>query len=158
MKQFLLSAFLAASVCVPSGIAQPVKKTSNSSSKTLYSTIMAMDKQVFDAYNNCDLKKFDDYFTRDVEFFHDRTGRTESRHDLMKTMKSLCESGGMRRVLVSAKVYPLDFYGALEIGTHRFYKIVNGKKQAAGSAKFINVWKHDDDKWQIARVISYDHD
>lgn len=155
MKHFLLSALLAASVCAPAGIAQPVKKTSP---KTLYSTIMAMDKQVFSAYNSCDLKKFDDYFTRDVEFFHDRTGRTESRHDLMKTMKALCESGGMYRELVSAKVYPLDFYGALEIGTHKFYKVVNGKRKFAWKAQFINVWKQDDDKWQIARVISYAHD
>ncbi|RYY33658.1 MAG: nuclear transport factor 2 family protein [Sphingobacteriaceae bacterium] len=155
MKQILLSTLLTGVLFVPGSNAQSTKK---SAPKTLYSTIIAMDKKVFDAYNNCDLDKFEDYFTRDVEFLHDRTGRTESRHDLMKTMKSLCENGGMHRELVNAKIYPLDFYGALEIGTHRFYKTVKGKKQSAGTAKFINVWKLDDEEWKIARVISYDHD
>ncbi|WP_158534891.1 nuclear transport factor 2 family protein [Mucilaginibacter hurinus] len=116
-----------------------------------------MDRQVFEAYNKCDLDKFEEFFTRDVEFFHDRTGYTESRHDLMKSMKSLCENGGLLRQLVSAQVYPLDFYGAVEIGTHRFYKLTNGKKELISSARFINIWKKDDDDWKIARVVSYDH-
>ncbi|RCH55656.1 DUF4440 domain-containing protein [Mucilaginibacter hurinus] len=131
----------------------PLKRVS----KTLYSTIIDMDRQVFEAYNKCDLDKFEEFFTRDVEFFHDRTGYTESRHDLMKSMKSLCENGGLLRQLVSAQVYPLDFYGAVEIGTHRFYKLTNGKKELISSARFINIWKKDDDDWKIARVVSYDH-
>ncbi|MEO6150939.1 MAG: nuclear transport factor 2 family protein [Mucilaginibacter sp.] len=135
--------------------AQPIP--AKQASKTLYSTILTMDKQVFDAYNTCDLDKFEDYFTKDVEFFHDRTGYTESRHDLMKTMKSLCENGGMQRKLVNAQVFPLDFYGAIEMGTHRFYKVVNGKRKFISSARFTNIWKLDDNEWKIARVISYDH-
>ncbi|RYE21377.1 MAG: nuclear transport factor 2 family protein [Sphingobacteriales bacterium] len=148
---FLLFLLLTAS----SVNAQSVSK--KKASKTLYSTVLAMDKQVFDAYNKCDLDKFEEYFTRDVEFFNDRTGYTESRHDLMKTMKDLCESGGMQRVLVNAQVYPLDFYGAVETGTHRFYKTVNGKRRFISSARFTNIWKQEDGEWKIARVISYDH-
>ena len=126
--------------------------------KTLYSTIISMDKQVFDAYNRCDLDKFDDYFTRDAEFFNDRTGYTESRHGMMKTMKSVCKTGGLQRQLVSARVYPLDFYGALETGANRFYKVVNGKRRLNSTAKFIYVWKLKNDEWKISKVISYDHE
>ncbi|MCC8410552.1 nuclear transport factor 2 family protein [Mucilaginibacter sp. UR6-1] len=125
--------------------------------KTLYNTIIGLDKQVFDAYNKCDLDKFEDYFTSNVEFFHDRTGYTSSRHDLMKSMRSLCENGGLERVLVSAQVYTLDFYGALETGVNKFYKTTNGKRKLVNTSRFIHVWKQDDDGWKISRVISYDH-
>ncbi|WP_345211697.1 nuclear transport factor 2 family protein [Mucilaginibacter gynuensis] len=133
------------------------QSTKKAASKSLYSKIIALDKEVFDAYNKCDLDKFEDYYDSDVEFFNDRTGYTESRHDLMKSMKSVCENGGMMRQLVSAKVYQLDFYGAMEMGEHRFYKMVNGKKEPQGSASFITIWKQKDDKWKITRVISYNH-
>ncbi|MBE9585016.1 nuclear transport factor 2 family protein [Mucilaginibacter sp. JRF] len=126
-------------------------------SKTLYSTIIGLDKQVFDAYNKCDLDKFEGYFTADVEFFHDRTGYTSSRHDLMRSMRTLCDNGGLERVLVSAKVYQLEFYGALETGVNTFYKVINGKRKLVNTARFIHVWKQDDDGWKISRVISYDH-
>ncbi|RYZ93760.1 MAG: nuclear transport factor 2 family protein [Sphingobacteriaceae bacterium] len=135
--------------------AQPSKKAA---AKTLYSTIIAMDKQVFDAYNRCDLDKFDDYFTRDAEFFHDHTGHTDSRREMMKSMKSVCETGGMQRQLVSARIFPLDFYGALETGVNRFYKVVKGKRQLNSTAKFIYIWKLKKDEWKISKVISYDHE
>jgi hypothetical protein len=132
---------------------QPINLTG----KALYSTIIAMDKKVFDAYNSCNLDEFEKHFTKDVEFFNDRTGYTESRSDLMKSMRSVCDKGGMERRLVSARVYLLDFYGAVETGTQRFYKIVDGKKVPAGSSQFMNIWKLDDGEWKIARVVSYEH-
>jgi hypothetical protein len=33
--------------------------------------ITELDKQLFDAYNHCDLKKFDSLLADDVEFYHD---------------------------------------------------------------------------------------
>jgi hypothetical protein len=125
--------------------------------KTLYNTIIGLDEKVFDAYNKCDLDKFENYFTTDVEFINDRTGYTSSRHDLMKSMRTLCENGGLQRVLVSAQVYQLEFYGALETGVNRFYKITNGKRTLVNTARFIHVWKQDDNGWKISRVITYDH-
>ncbi|MCD8741397.1 nuclear transport factor 2 family protein [Mucilaginibacter roseus] len=151
---FLALSFVLISISSPS-IAQSSKTPAG---KTLYNTIINLDKQVFDAYNKCDLDKFEDYFDSDVEFFNDRTGYTSSRHDLMKSMKSMCDNGGMERVLVSAQVYPLDFYGAVETGLSRFYKVTNGKRKLVYTARFVHIWKQDgDDGWKIARVISYDH-
>jgi hypothetical protein len=156
MKHYLYFALtlVITALCTPGLKAQPAKKQAET---TLYSTIISLDKQAFDAYNKCDLDKFENYFDSDVEFFNDRTGLTDSRHAMIKAMRSVCESGGMQRQLLSATVYPLDFYGAIETGINRFYKVVNGKKQAVSTAKFIYIWKLDENEWKITKVISYDH-
>lgn len=156
MKRVIFFAFSFVFILINSQSIAQLSKAS--AGKTLYSTIINLDKQVFDAYNKCDLEKFEDYFDGDVEFFNDRTGYTSSRRDLMKSMKSMCENGGMERVLVSAQVYPLDFYGAVETGMSRFYKVTNGERKLIYTARFVHIWKQDDDDgWKIARVISYDH-
>ncbi|MGO4780143.1 nuclear transport factor 2 family protein, partial [Lysobacter sp. 2RAB21] len=40
----------------------------------LRQTIAALDAKVFDAYNRCDLETFEQYFSPDVEFYHDKGG------------------------------------------------------------------------------------
>ena len=63
----------------------------------------------------------------------------------------------MTRQLVagSLEVYPLHGYGAVEIGTHRFYH--PGMEGPAGEAKFVTLWQYKDGAWKVSRVISYDH-
>jgi ketosteroid isomerase-like protein len=55
-------------------------------------------------------------------------------------------------------VYPLNNYGAIQVGIHRFYAIAEGKKdQLTETGRFTQVWKKEDGKWKLARVLSYDH-
>ena len=56
----------------------------------------------------------------------------------------------------SLEVYPIKDYGAIEIGTHQFRHIENGKEEI-GTFKFLMIWKKTDNLWKISRVISYDH-
>ena len=62
-----------------------------------------------------------------------------------------------RRVLVrnSLEVYPLNNYGAVQMGVHRFYPLVKGKPNEV--AKFTHLWKKESGEWKLARVLSYDH-
>jgi hypothetical protein len=57
------------------------------------------------------------------------------------------------------EVHPMDGYGALQIGAHRFCnaqaKPCDGT--SGGVGKFIHLWQNGDGAWQITRVISYDH-
>jgi hypothetical protein len=56
------------------------------------------------------------------------------------------------------EVYPLNKYGAIETGIHRFFILREGQPEKAGDiAKFTMVWKKDSGQWKLARVLSYDH-
>src|SRR6185436_18113238 len=65
----------------------------------------------------------------------------------------------LRRELIkgSMQVHPLNNYGAVQMGDHRFYSIENGKETEGGEAKFIHVWKFENGQWRISRVFSFDH-
>jgi hypothetical protein len=55
-------------------------------------------------------------------------------------------------------VYPLNKYGAIQIGTHRFYAIQQGKPdRLTETGQFTHVWKEENGQWRLARVLSYDH-
>ena len=54
------------------------------------------------------------------------------------------------------EVHPLKDYGAIEIGTHQFRHIENGKEEV-GTFKFLMIWQKKDNQWRISRVVSYDH-
>ena len=53
------------------------------------------------------------------------------------------------------KIYPIKGYGAIEEGEHRFCQISTGK--CNGMGKFLMVWRHAGDGWQLTRAVSYDH-
>ena len=137
-------------------------KNDSPASKEVYDRILALDASMFDAYNACDMDKVGTFFTEDLEFYHEKGGLTLTRKttlDLMRT--NLCgeNSNKLRRELVngSMKVYPINKYGAVQLGEHRFYITENGKEALSGVAKFIHVWKYERGEWRISRVFSYDH-
>lgn len=127
----------------------------------LFRTIASLDAEMFGAYNRCDLEKLGTFFTADLEFYHDQTGLSRGRQALVDAVKqNIC--GKVRRELVEGtlEVYPLQHYGAVEVGEHRFcdprvYTTACGEK--SGVAKFVMLWQNTDGTWKIARVISYDH-
>ena len=65
---------------------------------------------------------------------------------------------GMRRDLVpgSLEVHPLGDFGVLEICKHRFCHWENGREDC-GTFKNIMIWRNDNGRWRVSRVISYDH-
>ncbi len=122
-------------------------------------TLAAQDAALFDAYNRCDLDKFAAFFDENVEFYHDKGGVTHGRAAVVEnTKKYIC--GKVRRELVagSLEAHPIAGFGAVEMGSHRFYEL--GAKPGSGPtgvAKFVLLWRHKDGAWQVTRVISYDH-
>ena len=121
----------------------------------LTQVITALDKQLFDAYNTCNIEKLGTLVTDDLEFYHDKTGLAVGKQVFLDAIKkNIC--GKVTRELVqgSLEVYPLHGYGAVEIGVHRFH---HPGDSDVGEAKFVQLWQYKDGAWKISRVISYDH-
>lgn len=121
---------------------------------TLYNTIKAKDKQFFDAYNNCDLETQAELLSEDIEFFHDVSGLSTSKADILKaTETNIC--GKVKRILIegSIEVYKINNYGAVEIGYHKFFNAKEPNSKSIPS-KFIVIWKLTDENWQMTKIIS----
>jgi len=124
----------------------------------LFQTISRLDKQVFDAIDRCDMQAEASFWSDDAEFYHDKTGLMVGGQQIVQAIKNnLC--GKVKRELVpgTLEVYPLEGYGAVEIGVHRFLHPWEQDHGVVGEAKFIHVWQHKDGTWRITRVISIDH-
>jgi len=137
-------------------------QTSPQSNRDLYAEVAAMDSIVFANVYTCNTAKNETFFTDDIEFYHDKGGVTKSRKTLVEQLRNnFCGEGKtkLRRELIkgSMQVYPINNYGAVELGDHRFYVTENGKETLTGAAKFIHVWKYENGEWRISRVFSYDH-
>src|SRR6476660_3893404 len=137
-------------------------QTSPHTAKDLYAELAAMDSVVFANVYTCNTAKNETFFTDDIEFYHDKGGVTKSRKTLVEQLKNnFCGEGKtkLRRELIkgSMQVYPINNYGAVQMGDHRFYVTENGKEVLSGIAKFIHVWKYENGEWRISRVFSYDH-
>ena len=125
----------------------------------LTSAISALDTQLFDAYNNCDIDKLGSMVVDDLEFYHDKTGLMVGKQPFLVAIKSnICGKVTRQLVKGSLEVYPLKGYGAVEIGVHRFYHPGSQDHDAVGEAKFIHLWQYKDGAWKVTRVISYDHE
>jgi hypothetical protein len=129
------------------------------SQEELTQVVTALDKQLFDAYNTCNLDKLGTLVVNDLEFYHDKTGLAVGKQTFLDAIKNnIC--GKVTRQLVpgTLEVYPLHGYGAVEIGVHRFYHPGTQDHDVVGEAKFITLWQYKDGAWKVARAISYDHD
>ena len=127
------------------------------SQQELTAAVTTLDKELFDAYNTCNLDKLGTLVTDDLEFYHDKTGLAVGKQVFLDAIKNnICGKVTRKLVEGSLEVYPLNGYGAVEIGVHRFYH--PGMQGAAGEAKFITLWQYKDGAWKVSRVISYDHE
>lgn len=137
-------------------------------SSALYKTIMSKDSLLFNiGFNTCDIKQFEDLYTEDFEFYHDKDSISDKAR-FLKTLKSgICSPTrkyNYRRELIngSTQIYPLykngTLYGAIQMGTHRFYETLAGNAEQAGSfAKFTHLWLLKNNDWKLARSLSYNH-
>lgn len=125
-------------------------------SDPLYKTVSGLDTELFDAYNKCQLDKLELLVAENLEFYHDKTGLSVGRQTFIDAIRNnIC--GKVHRELVpgSLEVYPLEGFGAVEIGIHRFTHPTD--PQELGEAKFVTLWQHKDGSWKMTRAISFDH-
>ena len=55
--------------------------------------------------------------------------------------------------------HALNRYGAVQLGTHRFYALRKGKPDLlTETSRFVDVWKLENGAWKLSRVVSYGHE
>src|SRR3974377_1213600 len=121
--------------------------------------ITALDTQLFDAYNHCDLAKFASLLDENVEFYHDQGGVTLGREKLTESIKNNICAGDTQRVLVpgTLRIYYMKGYGAIEMGVHRFLHPKTEAVNGTGEGSFVNLWQYKYGAWKLTRALSYDH-
>ena len=140
---------------IPAGAQAVPSLDSIKSQEELTQAITALDKQLFDAYNTCNIERLGTLVTDDLEFYHDKTGLAVGKQPFLKAIKeNICGKVTRELIAGSLEVYPLHGYGAVEIGVHRFH---HPGDSDVGEAKFVQLWQYKDGVWKISRVISYDH-
>ncbi|MTH16886.1 serine hydrolase [Flavobacterium sp. LC2016-01] len=141
----------------------------------LYKIIMSRDSLLFNVgFNTCDITQFENLYSDQFEFFHDKDGTSNKAEFLESFKKGLCGSPATykcRRELVdgSSKIYPLYkkgvLYGAVQTGIHQFYENTAAKNEPlqqkneklVGKARFTHVWVLENNIWRLKRSLSYDH-
>ncbi len=125
----------------------------------LEQAITAADAKLFDiGFNQCNFAIWQDSLADYLEFFDDRTGLNTDRDREVAAFHDRCPNGQSRviRKLIRSEAYPLNRYGAVQLGEHGFYAGDNPEKLLE-LAQFVIVWHWHDGVWQVSRVISYDH-
>ena len=128
-------------------------------SPELYEEIAMQDSLMFAAYNTQNLDKLKTYFSTDLEWFQDNSGLLNYNTVFATFGDVFKREWKLTRQLVkgSLEVHPVKDYGAIETGSHQFRHVENGKEEV-GTFKFLMIWKKvSDNKWQVTKVVSYDH-
>lgn len=158
MRTIVVSSLLFFFACFVDAKAQSNDATSQ---QQLSAKIAALDQELFEAFNACNLEKVSSFFAEDIEFYHEKEGLLTTRTSVIDVMKkNLCSenSNRLRRELIKStfEVRPINTYGAVETGEHRFYLTQKGQKEKLdGIGKFVHIWENKDGAWRISRVISY---
>lgn len=137
----------------------PARSQAQTTADTLFTKIAQLDSVVFGAFNKRDTATFNSYFSKDLEFFHDKGGLTGYAQTAGFLKQVASQPGNdLRRELVkgSMEVYPIPGYGAIQTGSHTFCHTENNK-QDCGTFKFVQIWQLKDGQWKVTRVVSYDH-
>jgi hypothetical protein len=130
-------------------------------SGALFDELVRMDSALFEAsFVLCDADKANAIFADDVEFYHDKDGFSSGeqvRENTRRLTASCPRNHGVTRTVLpgSLRVYPIEGYGATQIGVHRF-----DERGAATStvARFVHVWRLQGETWRLTRVLSLDHE
>lgn len=123
----------------------------------LYQTIVKLDQEFFDSYNNCltQLENYSAFYAEDLEFYHDQGGLSTSKSEVVEgTKRNIC--GKVTRHLVpdSIEVYPIPGFGAVEMGLHYFVNSENPPNEPRKIGRFVVFWKQESSGWKIAKVVS----
>lgn len=120
----------------------------------LQDKIKELDSIFFTAYNNCDLEKQASLIAEDIEFYHDQGGLMTSKSDIIESTKNnICGKVTREIIKGSIEVYPINNFGAVQIGYHKFFN--NQEPDAISKpSKFIAIWKNVNENWQMSRIVS----
>jgi len=126
----------------------------------IFESLARMDSILFDAsFASCDAARANAIFADDVEFYHDQAGFSvgeQVRENTRRLTASCPRNRGVTRTLVpgSLRIYPIQGYGAVQMGVHRF-----DERGASSStlARFVHVWHLENGTWRLVRVLSLDH-
>ena len=139
---------------------------SQTAEQKLTQTILYKDSLFWVAYNNCDYNNYGQFFTDDLEFYHDKGGITNGIAALTEvSKKNLCSNPDFRirreAMPGTLKVFPMHksdtIYGAIFSGDHLFYMTEKGKERLSGKASFTHLWLLQNGEWKMTRILSYDH-
>ncbi len=126
--------------------------------KILYNKIKALDSSLFSAYNQQDLTKMKNYFTKDLEWYEDNGGLLNLETVSAKFQAIFNKRDKITSELIkeTLEVFPIKDYGAIENGQYRFKHLEKGELKV-GIFRFLIIWKNDRGNWKITRVVSFDH-
>lgn len=126
----------------------------------LLAEIRDVDRQVFEAYQDCDISRYGTFLSDDLEFYQDDLG-VRNRSQLLASMRGRCAEGIRllrrldERTLVINAVPGFD---AVEAGTHKIYSVHgDGSEHLDATAQFTQVWTKKTGHWQLLRVVTFDH-
>lgn len=129
--------------------------------------ILQQDSIFWAAFNRCDIEGMGAFFSKNVEFYHDKGGPMLSFDQVMtQTKNGLCGNNDYktRREAVpgTIQLFPMQkndtIYGAILRGDHFFYVTEKGKKEyRSGRARFTHLWLKEDGVWKMHRILSFDH-
>ncbi|MFY0591077.1 nuclear transport factor 2 family protein [Roseivirga sp.] len=132
-------------------------QTGRNTNEKLEDTIRFNDNSFWKAYNTCDIAAMTSFLAEDLEFYHDKSGLTKGLPSFKKSLETgLCANGAYlerKADIESIAIYPLGENRALISGAHSFS--IEGK--VVETAKFTHVWKLENGKWKMSRVLSFDH-
>ena len=145
----------------------PISLASTNENETLLAQFIELDNLIFEeSFNKCNTEVLPPLITADFEFYHD-IGGVQNKVDFIKAMEeNICSDLNRKitRKLVpdSMEIFSLKkdgvLYGVIQRGVHEFYiKEMNKKAFKTGIAKFTHLWILNDGKWQLKRVLSFDH-
>jgi hypothetical protein len=133
----------------------------------LFTQLQAADSLLFEeSFNRCNLAAIEPIIHPDLEFLHDKGGVSDREGFFKAVKENICSSPDFKpiRKLVpgSLEVFPLYdngvLYAAIQMGRHDFYIQEPGKPlRLTNHARFIHTWFWEDGRWQLKRVLSYDH-
>lgn len=156
-KNLILSACVSALALLPNFLHAQEKKVAPTSTE-LFNEIYRMDSLMFDAFNRQDMEKFKPLFTEDLEWYQDNGGLIPYKVVFENFANTFKKDYKLTRQLLkeTLEVHPIKDFGAIEIGTHQFRHVENGKEEV-GTFKFLMIWQKKNNQWRISRVVSYDH-
>lgn len=158
MYKILITLSLFATQLLSPSIAGAQEKKVAHTSKELFNEIARMDSVMFEAFNTQNMQKFQLLFSEDLEWYQDNEGLIPYKKVFENFNNTFKRDYKLTRHLLSEtlEVHPIKDYGAIQIGTHQFHHIENGKEEI-GTFKFLMIWQKKNNLWRVSRVISYNH-
>jgi hypothetical protein len=109
----------------------------------LVAQIRDVDRQAFEACQDCDLSRYASFFSRDLEFYQDNLG-VRSRSQILGSMRNRCNEGIRLSRRLDEKTVVINVvpgFDAVEAGTHSIYSVQeDGAEHLDATAQFTHIW------------------